>query len=106
MPVMPQPVCTSSAIISASNSSHSSRIAAKNRGRKCRSPPSPWMGSAMKQAMSCGWASNAARACRSDSASIASMSAPGRTWGASMRGQSNFGKRATLFGSVLVSDSV
>ena len=66
---MPQPVCTSSKISSASNSSHSSRIAAKNSGRKWRSPPSPWIGSAMKQAMSCGCASNAARAWRSDSAS-------------------------------------
>src|SRR6185436_10661968 len=75
-------------------------------GRKCRSPPSPWIGSAMKQAMSWGLASKAARACRSDSASTASMSASGRMNGASMRGQSNLGNRATLFGSVLVNDSV
>ena len=60
----------------------------------------------MKHAMSCGLASKAARACRSDSASSSSMSAPGRRYGASMRGQSNFGNRATLLGSVLVSDSV
>ncbi len=81
-------------------------MAAKNSGRKWRSPPSPWMGSAMKQAMSCGCAANAARACRSDSASRASMSAPHRRWGASIRGQSNLGKRATVTSLVFVSDSV
>ena len=36
----------------------------------------------------------------------ASISAPGCTNGASMRGQSNFGKRATVTGLVLVSDRV
>ncbi len=60
----------------------------------------------MKQAMSCGYASKAARACRSDSCSSATISTPGATTGASIRGQSNFGKRATLLGSVLVSDMV
>ncbi len=59
--------------------------------------------------MSCGYASKAARAWRSDSASSAAMAGPdtpGRMYGASMRGQSNFGKRATLTGLVLVSDRV
>ncbi|CKV05360.1 Uncharacterised protein [Mycobacterium tuberculosis] len=109
VPVNPQPVCTSSKISSASNSSHSSRIAAKNSGRKWRSPPSPWMGSATKHAMSCGRVSNAARAWRSASASsaaIAGSSRPGRMYGASMRGQSNFGNRAVMVGLVLVSDRV
>ena len=49
---------------------------------------------------------NAALAWRNDWASSSTMSASGRRYGASIRGQSNLGKRATLLGSVLVSDSV
>ena len=60
----------------------------------------------MKQAMSCGFASNAARAAASAARSAASTSAVPLIDGDGMRGQSNFGNRATLFGSVLVSDIV
>ncbi len=56
----------------------------------------------MKQAMSCGFASNAARAAARASRSAAATSALPLIDGDGMRGQSNFGKRATLFGSVLV----
>ena len=65
MPVMPPPVCTSSRTNSASCSWHSSCMACRNSARMWLSPPSPWIGSAMKQAMSCGCAANAARACAS-----------------------------------------
>ena len=44
-------------------------IARRNSGRMWLSPPSPWIGSARKQAMSCGLASNAARAWASARAS-------------------------------------
>ncbi|SKS37721.1 Uncharacterised protein [Mycobacteroides abscessus subsp. abscessus] len=60
----------------------------------------------MKQAMSCGFSAKARRACANAEASRASISAPGRRYGASIRGQSNLGNRATLLGSVLVSDIV
>ena len=75
------------------------------------SPPSPWIGSAMKQAMSCGYRSNAARAWASALASARSTSSRwsasgNRTAGTSILGQSNLGNRSVLPGSVLVSDSV
>ena len=73
------------------------------------SPPSPWMGSAMKQAMSCGCAANAASAWASARCSARRRPATSiGKWiaGTSMRGQSNFGKRSVFTGSVLVSDSV
>ena len=65
------------------------------------SPPSPWIGSAMKQAMSCGCAANAASACASARRSAATTSRPRRpagsgSAGTSMRGQSNFGKQVGL----------
>ena len=60
----------------------------------------------MKQAMSCGLASNAWRAAARASRSAASTSSVPLIDGAAMRGQSNFGNRATFLGSVLVSDIV
>ena len=57
LPVAPNPVCTSSKISRASCRSASSRSRARNSGRKWLSPPSPWIGSRMMPAMSCGcWA--------------------------------------------------
>lgn len=69
------------------------------------SPPSPWIGSAMKQAMSWRNRSNASLACASARSSACSTS-PKWMAGTSMRGQQNRGNLSVLTGSVLVSESV
>ena len=56
----------------------------------------------MNAAMSCGFAAKAASASASVAASTASMSRSAAQYGVDRRGQSNFGNRATLLGSVLV----
>ena len=75
------------------------------------SPPSPWIGSAMKAAMSCGCVGERRRAwssaCCSAATTSSRWSSSGKVIaGTSIRGQSNFGNRSVLFGSVLVSESV
>jgi len=111
-PVMPTPACTSSKINSISFSSHSWRMARKNSGRKWLSPPSPWIGSMMKAAISSLRSCRNCLACSiaifSRRSASASASAVAGKWifGFSMRGQSNFGKYCVLRGSVFVSESV
>ena len=75
------------------------------------SPPSAWIGSAMKQAMSWGCSRNAASAwpiarC-SAAVTSARCSVSGKVMaGTSIRGHPNTGKRSVFTGSVLVSESV
>ena len=76
------------------------------------SPPSPWIGSAMKAAMSCGCVGEGrdgpapARLLGRDDLVQVVGAAGSVIAGTSIRGQSNFGKRSVLLGSVLVSDRV
>src|SRR6266851_3624373 len=97
-PVSPTPVCTSSKMSRNSSSSASARRRRKNSGRKWLSPPSPWIGSRIRAAMSPGVSAQAFRISRSTLSSAAATSAwtggvtGKRSFGVERRGQSKTGK--------------
>src|SRR5574341_885298 len=105
LPVRPTPVWISSRMNRSACSSQIARRAWKNSGRKWLSPPSPWIGSMIRAAISSPSRSMARRISSRATFSIVRTAArfspvSGKvTLGLTMRGQENFGKNLVLRGS-------